>query len=89
MDHTSRITLTIPDPQDFEDDHPVYIPVSSSVVGEGITLLQCILAQRHQEEGSAPDDEVWDQLTAGVAQMLAGLLRAYGSTTTEATPVCS
>jgi hypothetical protein len=78
MHKKSRITLDIPDPDYFEDDEPhVYIPVRSGVVDSGIELLQCMLGQWKNEEGSESDDQVWDQLMVSAAQMLAGLLTSW------------
>jgi hypothetical protein len=78
MHKKSRITLDIPDPDYFDDDEPhVYIPVPSGVVGSGIELLECMLAQWKQEEGAERDDEVWHQLVVSVAAMLSGLWDAW------------
>jgi hypothetical protein len=80
MDDKSRITLDIPDPEDFEDDPlHVYIPVPCTVVDLGIELLQCFLVLRKQDEGMEMDHEVWDRLAVSAAQMLSGLTGAWGA----------
>jgi hypothetical protein len=78
MDNEPQITLDIPDPDSFEDDTPsTYIPLPSAFVDPAIELLQCLIAQWKHDEGSAPDEEVWDRLVVSAAQMLSALLSAW------------
>jgi hypothetical protein len=78
MDEKPRITLRIPDPEDFEqEDPPLYIPVRAGVVDFGPEWLQCFLAHCPQEDG--PEYHIWDRLAVSGAQMLCGLLEARGA----------
>jgi hypothetical protein len=77
MQSTSRVTLRIPDPEDFDEETYAYIPVPSGVVDSGIDLLQCVLGQWKKEVGCQSDEQVWDPLMVCAAQMLAGLLGAW------------
>jgi hypothetical protein len=79
MDEKPRITLDIPDPQDFGlERSDTYTPVRASVVDYGVDWLKCFLAHCPRDDEDRQDYGVWDRLAVSGAQMLAGLLEARG-----------